>query len=63
MCQIDVEWFPFDVQTCEMKFGKVQMLVSFNYELIIKYNFGPAGMNGEVNVIFIWSVNTNETSC
>ncbi|VDK27218.1 unnamed protein product [Gongylonema pulchrum] len=21
MCQIDVEWFPFDVQTCEMKFG------------------------------------------
>lgn len=21
MCQIDVEWFPFDAQTCEMKFG------------------------------------------
>ncbi|VBB26285.1 unnamed protein product [Acanthocheilonema viteae] len=21
MCQIEVEWFPFDVQTCEMKFG------------------------------------------
>ncbi|VDK67200.1 unnamed protein product [Onchocerca ochengi] len=21
MCQIDVEWFPFDIQTCEMKFG------------------------------------------
>lgn len=21
MCQIDVEWFPFDNQTCEMKFG------------------------------------------
>uniref|UniRef100_A0A1I7RL52 Acetylcholine receptor subunit alpha-type unc-63 n=2 Tax=Bursaphelenchus xylophilus TaxID=6326 RepID=A0A1I7RL52_BURXY len=21
MCQIDVEWFPLDVQTCEMKFG------------------------------------------
>ncbi|VDK45827.1 unnamed protein product [Gongylonema pulchrum] len=21
MCQIDVEWFPFDEQTCEMKFG------------------------------------------
>uniref|UniRef100_A0A0N5AS18 Acetylcholine receptor subunit alpha-type unc-63 n=1 Tax=Syphacia muris TaxID=451379 RepID=A0A0N5AS18_9BILA len=21
MCQIDIEWFPFDAQTCEMKFG------------------------------------------
>lgn len=24
MCQIDVEWFPFDIQTCEMKFGKIK---------------------------------------
>jgi hypothetical protein len=22
MCQIDIEWFPFDNQTCEMKFGR-----------------------------------------
>lgn len=21
MCQIDIEWFPLDVQSCEMKFG------------------------------------------
>jgi hypothetical protein len=21
MCQIDIEWFPFDFQSCELKFG------------------------------------------
>ncbi|VDM98350.1 unnamed protein product [Thelazia callipaeda] len=34
MCQIDVEWFPFDVQTCEMKFGMNQFLVFSKYSLL-----------------------------
>lgn len=31
MCQIDVEWFPFDAQICEMKFGKNAFIFIFSF--------------------------------
>ncbi len=34
MCQIDVEWFPFDAQTCEMKFGKGIVVVAVSNDLV-----------------------------
>ena len=40
MCPIDVEWFPFDAQTCEMKFGKVAVLILNKKTFLGSWTYG-----------------------